>query len=232
VTGASAPSYLFSPRSARNGSETTQADAPTSLTWGEMTDHSHFDPTSYLEMVRADVPDFDTLQSQVAQATVGLDIHSVLDLGTGTGGTAAALLDVHPSARLIGVDESEPMLTQARALLPDATLLVRRLEDPLPVGPFDVVASVLAIHHLDEPAKADLFRRVAAALRDGGRFVFGDVVIPGRPEDAVSPIHDPFDQPSSLADQLEWLTAAGLQPSVLRTSKDLAVVAADRAPDS
>lgn len=183
-------------------------------------------------MIRADVPDFDTLQSQVAQATVGLDVHTVLDLGTGTGATAAALLQVHPSARLIGVDESEPMLEQARALLPDATLLVRRLEDPLPVGPFDVVASVLAIHHLDEPAKADLFRRVASVLRGGGRFVFGDVVIPERPEDAVSPIHDPHDRPSSLSDQREWLTAAGLQPSVVWTSKDLAVVAADRSLDS
>ncbi len=197
-----------------------------------MTDHSHFDPCSYLESVRADVPEFDTLQSQVALATVALDVRSVLDLGTGTGATAAALLATHPSAHLTGIDESESMLEQARALLPDATLLVGRLEAALPVGPFDVVASVLAIHHLDEPSKADLFRRVAVVLRDGGRFVFGDVVVPERPEDAVSPIHDPFDRPSSLSDQLDWLTAAGLQPSVVWTSNDLAVVAADRPIDS
>jgi hypothetical protein len=39
--------------------------------------------------------------------------------------------------------------------------------------------SVLAAHHLGGPGKADLFRRVAAGLAPGGRFVLGDVVVPG-----------------------------------------------------
>ncbi len=182
-------------------------------------------------MVRADVPDFDTLQSQVAQATTGDDVHTVLDLAPGPARRPRPCSTSIRRRRLIGVDESEPMLEHARALLPDATLLVRRLEDSLPAGPFDVITSVLAIHHLDEPAKADLFRRVAAALRNGGRFVFGDVITPERPEDAVSPIHRPYDRPSSLSDQLEWLRAAGLGPSVVWRSKDLAVVAADRSLD-
>jgi len=33
------------------------------------------------------------------------------------------------------------------------------------------------VHHLDAGEKADLFRRVAAALEPGGRFVLGDVVV-------------------------------------------------------
>jgi len=43
-------------------------------------------------------------------------------------------------------------------------LRVARLEDGLPPGLFDLVASALAVHPLDAIQKADLFRRVAAAL--------------------------------------------------------------------
>ncbi len=197
-----------------------------------VSDELHFDPPSYLEMIRSDIPDFDILQSHVAQATTGVSqVRSILDLGTGTGATASAVLGVHPSAHLTGVDESASMLNRAKDLLPEATLVVGRLENPLPGGPFDVIVSALAIHHLDGPGKADLFRRVAASLRSGGRFVFGDVIDPEQPEDAVTPIHGDYDRPSRLSDQLEWLESAGLRPLVIWTSKDLAVIAADRPPE-
>jgi cyclopropane fatty-acyl-phospholipid synthase-like methyltransferase len=62
-------------------------------------------------------------------------------------------------------------------------LRVGRLEDPLPGGPFDLVVSALAVHHLRAPGKADLFRRIAEQLTPGGRFVMGDVVVS---DDAVS----------------------------------------------
>jgi hypothetical protein len=37
------------------------------------------------------------------------------------------------------------------------------------------------------PVKADLFARIAARLRPGGRFVLGDVVVPEDPADVVTP---------------------------------------------
>ena len=55
-------------------------------------------------------------------------------------------------------------------------LRVAGLADPLPAGPFDLVVSALAVHHLEGRDKADLFARVGASLRSGGRFVLGDVV--------------------------------------------------------
>ena len=67
--------------------------------------------------------------------------------------------------------------------------------------------SVLAIHHLDGPGKADLFRRVAAVT---DRFVIGDVVVPDDPADAVTPLSPGFDMPSRVEDQLGWLREAGL----------------------
>ena len=48
-----------------------------------------------------------------------------------------------------------------------------RMQDPLPDGPWDLVISVLAVHHLDDDGKRDLFRRVREQSR---ALVLGDVV--------------------------------------------------------
>src|SRR5439155_8133229 len=112
-----------------------------------------------------------------------LHVRRILDLGAGTGETAVGVLSVYPDAQLIGIDESEPMLTHARRRIPRADLRVSRLEDPLPTGPFDLVVSALAIHHLAGPGKADLFQRVGAELAPGARVVLGDVIVPEDPND-------------------------------------------------
>ena len=92
---------------------------------------------------------------------------------------------------------------------------------------FDLVVSALAVHHLDGAAKADLFARVAARLRPGGRFVLGDLVVPEDPADVVTPIDGVHDKPSTIDDQLLWLTAAGLNAEVVWERQDLAVIVAD-----
>jgi hypothetical protein len=88
--------------------------------------------------------------------------------------------------------------------------------------------SALAIHHLDGPAKADLYRRAAEALAPGGRLVVADLVVPDDPADVVTPLEAGYDQPSSAADQLRWLTDAGLQTHVAWAHRDLAVLVATR----
>ena len=108
-----------------------------------------------------------------------------------------------------------------------ADLRVSRLEDPLPDGTFDLVVSALAVHHLDGAGKADLFSRVADRLRAGARFVLGDVVVPDDPADVVTPIDGVYDQPSTIADRLLWLAAAGLDAEVVWARQDLAVIVAD-----
>jgi tRNA (cmo5U34)-methyltransferase len=189
-----------------------------------------FDPDTYPELIAAEIPAYDELQGAVAAAAAGPPAERILDLGTGTGVTAQRVLDVHPEATVVGVDESEAMLAQARRTLPPTVeLRVARLEDPLPEGPFDLVVSALAIHHLDGPGKAELFRRVARALTPTGRFVMADVVVPDDPVDAVTPIEPGHDLPSTVPEQLDWLQAAGLVPTVTWSYQDLAVLVAQRA---
>jgi tRNA (cmo5U34)-methyltransferase len=190
----------------------------------------HFDPDTYMDLMRAEVPAYDRLQEMVAATTAGITVSRVLDLGTGTGVTLAAVLALHPDARAVGIDESAGMLEVARASLRESTvdLVVSDLAESLPAGPFDLVVSALAVHHLDGPGKADLFRRVADVVGPPGRFVLGDVVVPEDPADAVVPLSDDYDHPSSVADQLAWLDEAGFDASVVWSERDLAVVRADR----
>ena len=192
--------------------------------------HLHFDPATYFDMVRSEVPLYDSLQETIATATVSVDAASILDLGTGTGETLAHVLPRHPSAHATGIDESDGMFDVARARLVeyDTELVVADLLDALPPGPFDLIVSALAIHHLDGPGKATLFAMVAAALRPGGRFVLGDVVVPTEHSAVVIPVEDNHDKPSTVAEQVGWLEEAGLVTSVVWQELDLAVLTADR----
>jgi tRNA (cmo5U34)-methyltransferase len=188
----------------------------------------HFDPSRYLELMHAELPGYEELQEQVAQAAAGLQPEDVLELGTGTGETAVRVLRLYPEARLTGIDASPYMLAAARAELgQEPMLIVARLEDPLPPGPYGLVFSALVVHHLDGEGKRDLFRRVARVLRPGGRFVLGDVVVPEDPTDAVAPLTPEFDLPDTAADQLAWLEEAGFAAGLAWSLRDLAVFAAE-----
>jgi tRNA (cmo5U34)-methyltransferase len=169
-----------------------------------------------------EIPGYAELEDAVAAEATGA---SILDLGTGTGETALRVLARNPGARLTGIDASEAMLAAARARLPaDADLRVQRLEDPLPAGPFDLVVSVLAVHHLDADGKRALFTRLSQITRN---FVLGDVVVPERPEDAVIEIDGVYDTPSTVAEQLDWLRDAGFTHAEARLiTTDLALFTA------
>jgi tRNA (cmo5U34)-methyltransferase len=154
----------------------------------------------------------------------------VLELGTGTGETAARLLERHPESFLVGVDESEGMLGAARERLPAGRvrLEVGRLQDALPEGPFDLVASALCVHHLVADQKRSLFSRVRDVLGPGGLFVLADVVVPPDQGDAVTSLTAGFDHPDTLADQLRWLGEAGFSRArATWRHRDLAVVVAE-----
>ena len=187
-----------------------------------------WDPETYLDEMLAEIPGYAELQERAAEASDGIDAKAILELGIGTGETTRRVLAHHPDARLTAIDSSREMLERARAAHPDADLRLRRLEDPLPAGPFDLVFSALAVHHLDGGGKRDLFRRVGEVVRRSGRFVLADVVVPDREEDAQIAIDWVMDLPDRADDQLEWLREAGFVAETVWAFKDLAVIRADR----
>jgi L-threonylcarbamoyladenylate synthase len=189
----------------------------------------HFRPETYEDEIRADIPVYDELQRRLVAAS-GTAARRILELGTGTGATAALLLARHPGAELVGIDASPEMLREAHARLSGerAELRVGRIQEALPGGPFDLAASALAVHHLDAREKAELFRALAGVLAPGGRFVLADVVVPEDPAEARIPLTPGFDKPSPLPDLLRWLEEAGFAAAIVWEDGDLAVIAADR----
>jgi tRNA threonylcarbamoyl adenosine modification protein (Sua5/YciO/YrdC/YwlC family) len=187
----------------------------------------HFDAGSYDATIQAEIPAYFDLQEQL-EAASGDGVGRILELGTGTGETARRLLARHPAATLVGVDESEEMLSAARATLPAerVSLVVARLEDELPEGPFDLVASALAVHHLAPAEKRRLFERIRQALSPGGRFVLADVIVPVDPADVTIELTPGFDRPDTLSALIGWLAETGFEVSVGWTHQDLAVLCA------
>jgi tRNA (cmo5U34)-methyltransferase len=189
----------------------------------------------YTAQRRALVPCFDDLYGTAA-AVVGWEggpVRRVLDLGAGTGLLARAVAQRHPAATFTLVDAAPGMLAEVATVAPAlrATTVVADLTDPLPAGPFDAVVSALAIHHLDDAAKRDLFARALAVLRPGGVFVDAEQVLAPTPwleeqadaawegaarqrgasdEDvAAARTRMQADRCATVPDQLGWLRAAG-----------------------
>lgn len=180
-----------------------------------MSDGFRWDPSTYLDEILAEVPRFHELQAATIEA-IPFAPERVLELGIGTGETTRRLLARYPDAKVTGLDSSPEMVFRGREL-PVAEVRLARMEDPLPDGPWDLVVSVLSVHHLDADGKTDLFRRVRETSR---ALVIGDVVeVP--PERRVTPIEPGFDFPSPAADQAEWCDG-----EVVWEVDDLAVIRA------
>jgi len=174
-----------------------------------------WDPDSYLESIRAEVPRYDELQTAAVEA-IPFEPARILELGFGTAETTRRLLDRFPSTRITGLDSSPEMVFKARELGWD-DLRLGRIEDPLPDGPWDLVIGVLSLHHLEAAGKQDLFRRVKEHSRS---LVIADVVEVA-PEKRVTPIEAGFDMPSPAAEQAEWCDG-----EVVWEADDLAVIRA------
>jgi tRNA (cmo5U34)-methyltransferase len=170
------------------------------------------DPETYLDEIRADVPHYDELQEATIQA-IPFSPRRVLELGVGTGETTRRLLERYPDAEVTGLDAQPEMVFKARELGIEVRLA--RMEDPLPDGPWDLVLSVLTVHHLDGEGKRDLFRRVREHSR---AMVMGDVVIA---EPQVTPLEEGVDLPSRAEDMVEWCSG-----ELVWQADDLAVIRA------
>ncbi len=92
----------------------------------------------------------------------------VLDAGCGSGRVTEVLLERVPNGTVIAVDGSQAMVDQARERLGDRVeAFAVDLLDLTVTQPFDAILSTATFHWIDDHER--LFRRLAAALRPGGR---------------------------------------------------------------
>jgi len=114
----------------------------------------------------------------------------ILDVGSGDAILLAALLDSFPQASGIAVDFSPLMLEQARqrlgkfgqrATILEADLLNSAWKVSM-VGPFDLIVSSFAIHHLPDERKRALYQEIYDLLAEGGVFLNSEHVASSTPK--------------------------------------------------
>jgi tRNA (cmo5U34)-methyltransferase len=160
----------------------------------------------------------------------------VLDIGSGHGVLAAVVLDAFPNATAIGLDVSQAMMEVGRERMArfgsrfdyvEGDFADGHLPDAVP-GPFDLVVSSRAIHHITPDAKRTLFADVYQRLAPGGCFMDLDNMRPrddflraryaqvdapfrgyGRAQQQPRPAGASREHPDPVAEQLESLRAAG-----------------------
>ena len=162
----------------------------------------------------------------------------VLELGCGTGEWASAFLQNHPECDYVAVEFSQNMRDLASARLTASgtriQLLDQDLNAALPEGPFDLVVSLFAIHHVEN--KQRLVGDVFASLASGGAFLYADITTAPDPgldrsyldgwiafmqgagldAERISYVladHRDHDMPESSWTQLSYLRAAGFAPA-------------------
>ena len=140
--------------------------------------------------------------AQIRRRKPGVELH-VLDLGCGTGITAAHL--ERAGCVVTGVDSSAAMLAVARHRVSAGTTLVRTTIDQPPTGPYDVVLCVFdTLNHLPGPDDLrDVLAAAAAVSRPGATLLFdlvtatamrtwdGAATLPGEPLLTVTGRCDP-----------------------------------------
>ena len=101
----------------------------------------------------------------------------VLELGCGTGNLTKKLLEQFPNASVTAVDVSAEILAVAERQLAgsDVTLVNQDFAElDLDEGGFDLVVSSIAIHHITDEQKQDLFLKLFDLIVPGGVFTYCD----------------------------------------------------------
>ncbi len=128
-----------------------------------------------------------------------LKVERVLDLESGDGYAAAQIVERHPVNHVVLVDFSKPMLDEAKTHFAGAPFPVAFVEGDLRTddwiaevsenGPYDLVISRYAIHHVADERKEELYRKVFSFLRPGG--VFLNIEHVASPSDSL---HEAFER--------------------------------------
>jgi len=107
------------------------------------------------------------------------------DIGAGTGILAQKILEIFPNAKIRLSDISSEMLDVAKKRFAGRANIEFEIENFADFGgtnEFDFVASALAVHHIPDGEKFDLYRRIFKALKNGGTFVNAEQVLCESPE--------------------------------------------------
>lgn len=156
----------------------------------DWTDGSFVD--DFLDAVDLKIPQrqrmFELVISYYRHFLSGRKGNAVLDLGCGNGVLTKMLFDIDDDISAVLVDASPDMLRNARKMMAKCekvsylnSTFENMMSSGQDLGPFDLVISSLAIHHLTLEGKGRLFEFIYRNLRPGGHFVNVDTMLPATP---------------------------------------------------
>jgi tRNA (cmo5U34)-methyltransferase len=184
------------------------------------------------------IPCYDLFYATVADlAAHSLKTSSpaILDLGAGTGLLSEFVMQKVESASLYLLDESTEMLAKAQQRLAqyNPVVFIQSMTEPLPAIKFDAVVSSVAIHHLSDEDKRNLFKQIYQSLAPGGVFINAEQILGatkwqqqiyedmhlngaralGSDEDEIRAAKErmTYDKCAALSDQISWLSEIGFQ---------------------
>lgn len=143
----------------------------------------------YEDHMRTEIAGAETFYAQTALALQPFPGAKLLDLGCGTGLELDELFQLEPTLQVTGIDLSEGMLNKLRQKpYADRLNLIQASYFDIPFGrkEYDLAVSVESLHHFTRARIEPLFRKLRAALRDGGIYVHTDYVAP---DDAYEAFH-------------------------------------------
>lgn len=191
----------------------------------------------YTDQIRRCVPRYEEMLWAVLDyLPKNLAPQNILELGCGTGNLTLRLAEEYPDAQLHLADFSAGMIAQCQKRLGPSAKIMPHVQDfralNFPENSLDLVASTISLHHLADAEKRALFQNIATWLRPGGVIVFSDQFAGKTPEiytrhldhwraaakqlgateeewTAWMEHQSAHDHHSPIADQIDWLKAAG-----------------------
>lgn len=102
---------------------------------------------------------------------------SILELGCGTGNLTHLLFKHFPQSQIQAVDISEECIKECKRRLPSASIQYIKLDFrdlDFPANSFDFIISSIAIHHLDDKEKEEIFKKLFSWQAPKGILTFCD----------------------------------------------------------
>jgi tRNA (cmo5U34)-methyltransferase len=192
----------------------------------------------YDSRVRKVIPRYEEMLDVLISCFIPQDGKRIraIDLGCGTGAVSKRLLGALPQTELTCLDMTEEMMNLAKLRLSTykgVRYVLSDLYDFEFDGPYNVIISSLALHHIvTDHDKKLIYRRIFDALEPGGSFYNADLVLgsddhtqylymkqwkeymyrsfPREEVDNVQiPRYEQEDSPAKLIDHLHWLKEVG-----------------------
>ena len=150
--------------------------------------------------MRETLSDFEAFYNSISTCIASTQdkIH-ILDIGVGTGLELKGIFEQAPNAIITGIDISEKMLDKLKekyAQYIKQITLVRESYLTFPFGKatYDYIVSVMTFHHLLPNEKCRLYERVKIALKNTGKYIEGDYMLPPEEEGIMLLKHEEWNK--------------------------------------